>query len=63
MSLEALVADVTLVHLLVLVEGEDVTLQGVRPGVGLVTQVALVVLQGIFNYLITNYELSNQSFS
>ena len=44
MSLEALVADVTLVHLLALVEGEDVPLERVRARVRFVAHVALELL-------------------
>ena len=44
MPLEALVADVTLVHLLALVEGEDVALERVGARVGLVAHVALELL-------------------
>ena len=45
MALEALVADVALVHLLALVVAEDVPLEGVGPRVGLLAQVALELLQ------------------
>ena len=42
-ALEGFATDVTLVQLLVLVKGEDVTLKGVRPGISLIAQVALVL--------------------
>jgi hypothetical protein len=43
-SLEALVAHMALVHLLALVVAQDVSLEGVRSGVGFVTKVALILL-------------------
>ena len=42
-AFEGLSTNVTLVQLLVLVKREDVTLKGVRPGISLVTKVALVL--------------------
>ena len=50
MSLEALVADMALVHLLALVEAENMSLQGVSSRVGFVTQVTLKLLHRKYSF-------------
>ena len=61
MSFEALVADVAFVHFLPFVEGQDVALEGVRSGVGLVAHMTLVLLRNysMYEYVNSNVNVNN----